>query len=808
MVTSTIRSCALTALATAALAVCGVARAQMIAASTRSEAPSSPPAALEEITVTARKRSESLIDVPVAVSAVTGAELQRQGVTDLNQIAQMVPAVILGQSTSGTGASFTIRGIGTTSQDPGLDQSVTVVLDGSNLSRGQLINMGMFDLAQVEVLKGPQALFFGKNSPAGVIALTSAGATDELAGYVRAGYETVAEEEYAEAAVSGPLTDQLKARVAFRGSTMRGWLENVAQPIAGTPPFFPETPGRPDYYAPGIRQIMGRVTLAWTPTDNFTATLKYNPGEYKDAGGTAQSYCASGAPPSAGGAPDPYLNCAFDNTISVVGVLPKYITPAWQGYAGTDGKPYTKVVTNLSNLTLNYNVADINFTSVTSYFDLKYTQNSNFDKTSYGLANGALRETTDEFAQELRMVSNYDSPLNYTLGAYYEHVDRETGTAPLVLFLGPDPNGDYFSSNSSARTHAQTVSGFGQLRWAIIKKLELAAGVRWTRDSRDLDITNKFVNPYIEGILGLVPAGIATDGASSNTNWSPEATLSYKPIQDVLFYAAYKTGYKAGGFGTPYLYQKTAAGLPPTAEDLAFKPEKVQGGEVGFKAQLADRTVRIESVLYNYNYSDLQVSVFNPASFSFTTKNAASARTRGVEVSVDWQASRHARLFGSVAYNQGKYVNYTTAQCYVAQTSAEGCLPVTVNGSPTTAQNFDGRPLTDAPRWNFAGGASYDENLSARWMLGFNADVNYTSSYDTDPNKDPGALQGGFARVNAGIRLYSADEHYEFAVIGRDLANKYYKEFTSSDAFAVAPGQLSAATPRAREIKLQGAYRF
>jgi len=90
----------------------------------------------------------------------------------------------------------------------------------------------------------------------------------------------------------------------------------------------------------------------------------------------------------------------------------------------------------------------------------------------------------------------------------------------------------------------------------------------------------------------------------------------------VLFYAAYKTGYKAGGFGTPYLYQKTAAGLPPTAEDLAFKPEKVQGGEVGFKAQLADRTVRIESVLYNYNYSDLQVSVFNPASFSFTTKNA------------------------------------------------------------------------------------------------------------------------------------------------------------------------------------------
>src|SRR5260221_5474173 len=144
-------------------------------------------------------------------------------------------------------------------------------------------------------------------------------------------------------------------------------------------------------------------------------------------------------------------------------------------------------------------------------------------------------------------------------------------------------------------------------------------------------------------------------------------------IQDVSYYAAYKTGYKAGGFGTLYLYQKTAAGLSPTAEDLAFKLEKVQGGEVGFKVQLADRTVRIESVLYNYNYSDLQVSVFNLVSFSFTTKNAASARTRGVEVSVDWQASRHARLFGSVAYNQGKYVNYATAQCYVAQTSAEGC---------------------------------------------------------------------------------------------------------------------------------------
>lgn len=785
---------------------------------------------LGEIIVTARKQAESLLDVPVAVSAIGGEEIERKAVTDLTRIAQLAPQIILAQADSGTGASFSIRGLGTSFLDPGLDQSVVVVFDGMPISRGQVVLMGMFDLAQVEVLKGPQALFFGKNSPAGVVSLTSAGATDTLEGYVRAGYEFEAREKYIEAAISGPLSETLKGRLAFRGSDMRGWMKNLAQPLPSPLPladatFFPVSAVRGSNYGPGNRDLMGRATLTWEPTSNFDATLKVAIGRHKNNGTTTQGYCdpaVSMGPVSIGGIPDTTVDCKFDNKILSTGVPSQYVQDSWRGMKAS-GEPYAKVNTMLTTLNMNYSLDDLTITSVSSYMDLKFSGLNNYDQTSYGLAASSIGEHSEIFAQELRMVSDYDGPLNFTIGGYFEDMKRMTYTDSLIFFVGPVPAGmpgagrfDNFEGEN--RATGKTISAFGQLRWAITDDFELAGGVRYTKEKRTQTVENFFVHPYVGGVVNpdgtvvagplgtLVPVGQKlTGGKFKDSNWSPEITATYKINPDVMVYAAYKTGYKSGGFPSLSLFKLNPDNSVPTGDQFGFGPEKAKGFEGGIKGKLANNTIRLEATVYHYKYSDLQQSIFDPPTFSFLIKNAAAAKIKGFELAGEWLAMDGLRINAAAAYNDAKYSSFPNNGCYTGQTVAQGCVP-NVDGVPV--QNLGGRRLPRAPKWNLMGGINYDTNLTNDWMIGLSGDVNYTSGYSTQETQPPFAYQTGFALINAGVRFYSDDKKYELAFIGRNLADKYYVQVSSATTFGVSGDQLHAATPRARELRVQGTYRF
>ena len=177
-----------------------------------------------DIIVTARKRDETLQSVPVAVTAIGAETLSTNLASDLTKLGELAPQVSIGEGGSGTGAVISIRGISSSSSDAGFDQSVLVEIDGVPFSRGTIIGTRLFDMGSVQVMAGPQALYFGKNSPAGVIALKSAEPTKALEGYVTAGYEFVADQAYVEAAISGPLSETLSARLALRGSTQKGWI--------------------------------------------------------------------------------------------------------------------------------------------------------------------------------------------------------------------------------------------------------------------------------------------------------------------------------------------------------------------------------------------------------------------------------------------------------------------------------------------------------------------------------------------------------------------------------------------------------
>lgn len=760
--------------------------------------PQSASGGLEDIVVTARKRSESLMSVPVAVTAVSGAELTRTGVSDLSRLSQIAPQVMVSRADSGSGAGFKIRGLGTPYADAGLDSSVGVNIDGMQAMRGNGVNIGFFDLAQIEVLKGPQALFFGKNNPAGVISLRSVNPTDRFEGYVRASYELEAEEKVVEGAISGPLTDTLKARLALRGSHMKGWLKNTAVRIASNP-LLGGLPTEPYRDSNGGKDLLGRLTLLFEPTDNFSANLKIAGGLHKDNGTVGQVTCLHpGNPVNFGlGAtpiPDPGGDCKMDERFQQ-GRLPAALANTDPHNRG--GNPYTDITSLLATLTINYQMDHLTITSVTGYSGLDAAQMMDFSFSSASSVKVAMGEKAHTFSQEIRLLSDYEGPLNFTLGAYYETVKRRNRTSPLLGFVGPDPvTGRHDTYESTTKTNGDTLSGFGQLRWQVFDRFELAGGVRYTHETKDSDLRNIYTHSFLAGPFALLPVGVplAGDFSFSDNNWSPELTASYKPNADSLIFLAYKTGYKSGGFSNTSLVQSFF-----NATNLRVDSERSNGFEAGLKTMLADRSIRLEATVYNYLYKGLQLSQFDANVFSFFLKNAASARIKGAEVSGTWQATRELRLNGSVTYNKATYASYPGASCYTGQTIALGCL----NG----AQNLTGAALTQAPRWTLNGGGSYDVAVGSDLMAGLSADLAYTGSYFTAEDHAPTSFQKGYTLFNAGLHIYDADRKWDVALIGRNLGNKYYKVISSGKPFA-APDEYFSFTPRAREIRLQIGYNF
>ena len=756
----------------------------------------------EDIIVTARKKDETLLQVPVAVSAVSAADIGRYAATDLGKIGQLIPQVILAKTGGGgAGASFAIRGIGSSALDAGIDQTVSLNIDGLQISRGRLITQGFFDIAQVEVLKGPQALFFGKNSPGGVISVHTNGPTEQLSGYLKGGYEFNAGERFVEGAVAGPITDTVGFRVALRGDKMDGYIRNTAEPLAT-----PGNPGNPAAGAahrenPGTREFLGRGTLTWKPDSRFDANLKVFGDKEHDNGETAGTEVTCvGAHPStldllAGVyVTDPSGDCKLNGKTSL-GALNPNVAANYTNANG--GVPYTSYNSFITSLTMNYKLDWATITSVTGYW---HYNNKGFDSFSFdatALVLGYNADSSHAFTQEVRLNTSFKGPLNFALGAYYEKSGRTTRGDGAIAYIGPDSrtgqtnNWTLLTDNSG-----KTYSAFGQAIYNIRPNLELAAGVRFTREIKDITLGNSFVND------NFVPFGIVADegdfssGHFANSNWSPEATLTWHPTSRTTLYAAYKTGYKSGGFSNPSIL---SAGQ--NAGNLGFQPEHTKGGEIGAKGSFLGGKLTVNAAVYRYTYKGLQLTSFNPLPPSFTIKNAASARTTGVEIDTSYQLTRDIQIRLAGGYNKARYLSFPAAACYAGQTAATGCTGA--NGT----QDLSGTPLVRAPKVSLTGGVTYDTPVSPTMNFGLSTDANYTSGYWLLENQNPYGYQKAFARVNASVRIHRADDIWELAFIGRNLTNKYYGIAGAEKPFGT-PDEIEVSIGRPRELLLQGTIRF
>ncbi len=774
-------------------------------AATNAPAASPDPTTVGEVLITARKRAERLVDVPVSANALSGATLQQQGITDISQVATLVPQVQIDRTPSGNGAIVTIRGVGSASVDGSIEQEVSVNIDGVPTSRGRVLYQSSVDEASLEILKGPQALYFGKNSPAGVISITSVDPGHEFGGYARAGIEAETQTYFGEFAVTLPITDTLSARVAFRGSDMvDGYIRDNGGPItdsAALPAVLAARgitlPGSPYRDFPAETEEIGRLTLKYKPNDRFDATFKALISNHEDRGASGEIInfsCAGSKPTSIDyGAlvtqgvlrylVDPYGTCGR-TTVNSSGTIPAAIAADYPGSHG--GIPYSETVSFLTSLTMNYHVTDhLTATSITGFFKTRDTGFANFDQTDFAAADGENNEFNRSWTQELRLASSFNDPLNFTAGFFYEDDDRRFLQNGFVAYLPNDPTTGRSNTFSSTQFfQGQTYSGYADLNLKILHNLELAGGARYTLEEKQANVGSTFLNAFFP--IGA-PVGKRIVGDITEHNVSPEVTLSYHIKPNVMIYGAYKEGFKSGGFSEPAVIPVDA-----TAQNQEFGQEHVHGEEVGFKFSDVFKGLTGDVTLYDYVYSGLQLTAFDAATTSYFTQNAASAISRGVEVNLAYRISPELRVHGSAGYSDAHYEKFPNSQCWTGQTVLEGC----VGG----VQDLSGRPLSRAPKWSTLAGFDWDHPISVAYKIGVTIDGRFNSKYFLETNNNPYGVQKGYGALDASVRLYNGS--WEFSFIGRNLTNTIYAVYAGDKPLGQR-GDVEAGIGRPRELVFQ-----
>ena len=718
--------------------------------------PASASEQLEEVIVTARKREESLLQVPVVTTALGAEQLQQYALDDLTRIADKVPGLVLGASSLSFGDQVSLRGVGTSVLNATIDQSVSLNVDGLQLTQGLAYQSAMFDMAQVVVLKGPQGLFFGKASPGGVISVTTADPTQDVELVVRGGYEFEAEEEQLELIASGPVTDTLLARLAGSFSDAEGFFDNVATAAPGT--------GAVD---PKYRKIADnettllRGTLRWDPTERFSSRFKanYSNSETEGWGGEPQlASCPDGTGSTIG---RPFLgggeDCRLDDTQRTVGLDPASFPVIRNG-----GVPYMDAEQIFGTLELNYDLSEeLALNSVTGYYDIDQSVMINGTATTYAgplfaSQNGFQR---DDVTEELRLTSDFGGALNFMVGAFYQDASMDfTVDVPGNAAYG-------FPARLALADHAVDVeawSVFGQLLWDITPGLELGVGARWSDEERSHTQTDRITGTPVQTPLARPEIG--------DSNLSPEVSLTWRPSDELTVFGALKQAYKSGSFSTTGVF---APGF-----DNSFKDEKVQGGEAGFKARLLDGRLMANAAAYYYVYDDMQVganSFDERGTLAMRVLNAASSEIYGIEMDAAYvvDAVEGLTLRAALNWNEAEFDEFESGLCWGGQRIQDGCDQLyDARSRLYKAQDISGGDLLRAPEWSGNVGIDYEKPLANGMTLVVGVSTTYSDDYYTSITLRDDMVQRSYFKHSASIALRGPDDGWMAELIGNNLGNE------------------------------------
>jgi outer membrane receptor protein involved in Fe transport len=770
-------------------------------------------AQVAEVVVTARKRDENVQNIPIAVTAISGQKIAQYNLSSVEDVTQSTPQLIIAHGSSGSGADISMRGIGAAVENIGIEQSVAVNVDGVYYGQGRAIDEGLFDVGGVQVLKGPQALFYGKNATAGAIAVQTNDPTSRFEASLTAGYEFTAENPYVEGYVSGPVSDKLELRLAFRYSDQQsGYLKNDA--VAGTYHTFDLATltansyptATPPSFLGGAKDTLLRFTAKWTPADRLTVTTKVTFDEHRsnnNADNTVLTYCPLGYPQTEAGLASP-TPCGH-NFVGSQTALPlalANIPNALEGKGG--GQDFERYQSGNVYMKINYVGDNFTLTSTNAFQHLfnDWADDQNF--TAVPSIYAGEHFDWDQFSSEERFDTTFKSPINFAGGFYFQttamHFQQNVDFAGAQDTAVP-ANDEFVAYNKLSATTGHTYAVFGEARWTIVKNLELTGGARYTHETKDSYFEQPYVWPALYGLfIQYDPANPTAGGGACNcnsigahqafNNVSPEVALTWKPLENLTVYGAYKTGYKSGGFSnSAILSTGTLAG------DLEFKPETSKGFEFGVKSLLLDHQLRLNADFFDYLYSNLQVDFFNTPTFNYVTLNAASARTYGVEAEAEYapEAIKGLSLHAQVAYDNSHYGQFIAPCSPAGLTYEQGCnIQREVNpangsytfspdcGSAANLCNFmdvSGRPTALAPKWTGSLGGTYEQAVSGSLKAGLAVDLRLSSGYIANPFPSGVAEQidhqSAYGMLDAAVWVESVDKHWRLSVIGRNLTDAF-----------------------------------
>ncbi|MEJ7933229.1 TonB-dependent receptor [Sphingobium sp. AN558] len=707
--------------------------------------PALAPPSVEDIIVTARRRDETLISTPVTIAAIGSEELSRRSIVSLEGIARTVPQLIIGNASGSIqGGAIALRGISAGDSNPFGDQAVAFNLDGLQVARAAPRRMGEFDMAQVEVLKGPQALYFGKNSPGGIVVIRTGDPTDTLQSRMSVGYEAYGKELRGEGYVSGPITDSLGIRIAAYVSRTDGWVTNITTPSALYGPEYRSVPHD--------REFGGRVTLKWTPTDALSARFKFAYGSVRTAGlaeNTQRVACPLGAPQLGG--PD---DCTADDRVvrSGLGANFQTLNPRLKPDPDLRQQQY------LAGLDIQYRLSDsLSLALQSGFYRNHLVYNENFNATDFTVPARILASagelTIRELSQEARLSSDFDGAFNFMVGGYYQNARLDYDSATALNAITPT----YISTPYHTTQKGTAYSLFGSVSVKPIDTIEISGGARYSYERKRYEPTLLNGTPFDPTLPGgtVVPR-------KKWTNTSPEATISYRPSGRMTIFASYKQGFLSGGFN---------AGNGNQGLDRSYDQQTVKGFEGGIKAKLLGGMLTGNLSVYNYKISGQQVTSLIGVTQVVT--NAASSRTKGIEGDLNWKTPMEGlSLHGGASFNKARYSDYTNAPCYAGQTIGLGC-DLNLVGGVYRAQSLSGAVLPRAPKWGQSLGASYSATDAGGNQFDMSVDANHSSGYFTDATNKPASFQRGYWMLDASAKV-TLSSGVEFALIGRNLTNVYY----------------------------------
>jgi iron complex outermembrane receptor protein len=688
-----------------------------------------------DIIVTAQKRVQSLQDVPLSVAVLGGEQLADRNITEISQLQTATPNFSFQGNNNPRGAGVSIRGIGTNNFSSAVEGSVGIVVDGVPIGRQGAGLTDFFDVARVEILRGPQGTLFGKNASAGVLNIVTNDPSHEFGGRLQATYGEF-NEFVLRGSVTGGLTDTVAVRASAYLTKRDGYINNK---FDGS-----DLNNRNEW---GVRGKM-----LWEPSDNVRVLLA---GDFSKR----DADCCMWTIRSFGDKAD------IRTRLTDAGIVPG---PNNRDVA-LDGETFIRQETYGGSAQIDLETSGgLTITSITAMRWWDTVDNSDSDQRPVNALNqNAGVSNQRQFTQELRVASPTKQAVDWVAGLFlfnqdYDLQNSQKGTFDFVA-LGTD-----LSRAIDVQNDTLNLAAFADATLNISEKFNLFGGLRYTHEELETSFRR-----YVLPDTGAAAAPIALQTRKREDNaWSWRLGAQYIPSDQVTFYASIARGFKGGGFNP----------LLDVAALRTVEPEIPTAYEIGVKTQLFDRRLHLNVALFHTDFDNFQAQALGTSATGtlvFDVVNAGSLRTRGIEADVNLDLGSGFSLSGGAAYTDAEYTDFTGAPCYAGQSLAQGCVSTTSGTPPVTvkSQNLTGRPLAMAPKFTGNATLRYERDLTAAGHSLF-AQLSYAhrSSTYTALDLDPASIQRRYGLLDAQIGFSLPDSRLKAWVWGKNLTDKNFVE--------------------------------